>query len=206
MPTDVQRFERYSSERAAQKGEVAGAIGRIAGWTDAARCRQETWYPRRNGTPLASSLPCASSGSAATRGLSHEQVPVLVARDRFGATADSVLKATDAVTMAAALKPFVSTDMVLCTDGSKVLGAAARALGVEHHAVHLSAGIRVDGAWHVQNVNAYHSRLKNWVRQFNGVATRYLENYIGWFRTLDRKSSNSLQPPQWLALAMGAQA
>ena len=84
--------------------------------------------------------------------------------------------------------------MVLCTDGSKSLGAAARALGIEHHAVNLSAGIRVDGAWYVQNVNAYHSRLKTWVRQFNGVATRYLENYTGWFRTLDRKSSNSLNP------------
>ena len=65
---------------------------------------------------------------------------------------------------------------------------------------------RVNGAWHVQNVNAYHSRLKSWVRKFNGVATRYLENYLGWFRTLDRESHNHLKPAQWLALAMGSQA
>ena len=145
-------------------------------------------------------------GKAAKRGLSHEQVPVLVARDRSGVTADCILKATDAITMAAALKPFLSTDAVLCTDGSSALAAAARTLGVEHHAVNLSAGVRVDGAWHVQNVNAYHSRLKTWVRKFNGVATRYLENYLGWFRTLDRESLNPLKPAQWLASAMGNHA
>ncbi len=158
---------------------------------------------------MARTLPrkaCKRAGKAARHGLSHEQVPVLVARDHSGVTADCRLRATDAITLAAALKPFVSADVVLCTDGSSALTAAARTLGVEHHAVNLSAGVRVDGAWHVQNVNAYHSRLKTWVRKFNGVATRYLENYLGWFRTLDRKSPNSLKPVQWLALAMGRHA
>ena len=41
------------------------------------------------------------------------------------------------------------------------LAAVARDIGVEHHAVNLSAGIRVDSARHAQNVNAYHSRLKD---------------------------------------------
>ena len=145
-------------------------------------------------------------GKAAKRGLSHEQVPVLVARDRAGVTADCVLKATDAASLAKALKPFVPADLVLCSDGSAALAAAARQLGVEHHAINLSAGIRVDGAWHIQNVNAYHSRLKTWVRKFNGVATRYLANYLGWFRTMDRESALGLKPAQWLALAMGRHA
>ena len=145
-------------------------------------------------------------GKAAKRGLSHEQVPVLVARDRAGVTADCVLKATDATTLAAALKPFVPADLVLCSDGSGALAAAARQLGAEHHAINLSAGIRVDGPWHIQNVNAYHSCLKTWVRKFNGVATRYLANYLGWFRTMDRESPSRLKPPQWLLLAMGPHA
>jgi transposase-like protein len=145
-------------------------------------------------------------GKAAKRGLSQEQVAVLVARDRAGATADCVLKATDTTALVAALKPFVPTDIVLCTDGSGALAAAARQLGVEHHAVNLSAGVRVNGAWHIQNVNAYHSRLKTWVRKFNGVATRYLANYMGWFRTLDSKASDVMKPAQWIDLAMGGHA
>jgi transposase-like protein len=143
-------------------------------------------------------------GKATKRGLSHEQVPVLVARDRAGVTMDCVLKAMDMATLSAALKPFVDRDVVLCTDGSKALASAARKLGVEHHA--LSAGVRVDGAWHVQNVNAYHSRLKGWVYKFRGVATRYLANYLGWFRAIDRVQGNGPNPQQWLAMALGGSA
>ncbi len=145
-------------------------------------------------------------GKAAKRGLSQEQVAVLVARDRAGATMDCVLKAMDMATLSAALKPFVAKDLVLCTDGSKALAGAARELGVEHHAVNLSAGVRVDGAWHVQNVNAYHSRLKGWVYKFRGVATRYLDNYLGWFRALDRDPGNGPEPQQWLVMAIGGAA
>lgn len=53
-----------------------------------------------------------------------------------------------------------------------------------------SSGRHAVGAWHIQNVNAYHSRLKTGVRRFYGVATYYLENYLGWFRALDRMPRN----------------
>lgn len=42
------------------------------------------------------------------------------------------------------------------------------------------------GIWHVQNVNAYDSRLKGWMHRFHGVATKYLHYYLGWRRLLDR--------------------
>jgi hypothetical protein len=60
------------------------------------------------------------------------------------------------------------------------------------------------GAWHIQNVNAYHGRLKTWMRRFNGVATSYLENYLGWFRALDRSPRSPSQPAQLLCLALRA--
>ena len=31
----------------------------------------------------------------------------------------------------------------------------------------------------IQNVNANHSRFKQWLRRFSGVATSYLPNYLG---------------------------
>ncbi len=142
-------------------------------------------------------------GKAKKRGLSTEQIPVLVGRDRAGATVDSVLKAGDAVHVAAALKPVMSRDAILCTDGSRVLAAAAKSLGVVHRPVNLSAGIRVNGVYHVQNVNAYDSRLKGWMRRFNGVATKYLDSYLGWFRAIDRTTGGSLNPALLLAQAAG---
>jgi hypothetical protein len=39
--------------------------------------------------------------------------------------------------------------------------------------------------FHINNVNAYHGRLKEWLRRFHGVATKNLSNYLGWRRTLE---------------------
>lgn len=131
-----------------------------------------------------------------------EQVPVLVARDRSGVTLDCILKGKDSESLTAALKPFIVKDVVLCSDGSKAFAKAAKDLAVEHHALNQSSGVRVDGPWHIQNVNSYHSRLKGWVYHFRGVATCYLDSYLGWFSTFDRNSLKRLSPVQWLTLAL----
>jgi len=50
----------------------------------------------------------------------------------------------------------------------------------------VGTGIRVvEKVFQIQNVNAYHSRFKTWMRRFNGVATKYLPKYLGWHRWLD---------------------
>ena len=40
--------------------------------------------------------------------------------------------------------------------------------------------------FHIQNVNAYTSRLKDWLRPFKGVASWYLPNYLGWRRAIEQ--------------------
>jgi hypothetical protein len=37
---------------------------------------------------------------------------------------------------------------------------------------------------------------------FRGVATCYLDSYLGWFRTFDRNSLKRFSPVQWLTLAL----
>ncbi len=138
-------------------------------------------------------------GKATKRGLSDEQVPVLVARDRSGATADFILDVDDSDHIVPRLRPILAKDVILCTEGNSVMMAVGRKLGVEHHAVNVAAGVRVRGAWHVQNVNSYHSRLKGWMRQFRGVATKYLDSYLGWFRAIERSARAGLNPASLLA-------
>jgi transposase-like protein len=165
----------------------------------------ETFFLRSSkGQQVRSRKPRHRGGSAAKRGLSQEQEPVLVARDRSGATADFILERANKAQTVAALAPVLAGDAVLCTDCGGSLGAAARHLGVEHHALNISNGPRVQGAWHIQNVNAYHGRLKNWLRRFKGVASSYLASYLGWFRALDRSAQSPRQPAPFLALAIGA--
>ena len=107
----------------------------------------------------------------------------MIARDRAGHTADAVLPDLGAAAVAAALGPVIASDAVLCSDGAKAYAAFAAACGIRHEPVNLAAGIRVrDGAFHVQNVNAYHGRLKGWMARFKGVATCYVSSYLGWRR------------------------
>lgn len=141
-------------------------------------------------------------GKAAKRGTSAEQIPVLVVRDRDGATADFRLPGVSAEDIGPALKPLLAPDVVLCTDGASAYILVARHLGLTHHAVNLVRGIRVRGAYHIQNVNAYGSRLRQWLLRFHGVATAYLESYPGWRRMLERFGNNIL-PGMCLRAALG---
>jgi transposase-like protein len=121
--------------------------------------------------------PWKRGGSASQRGLSKEQVPVLVARDRSGGTADFILTADGKANIVAASKPILASDAILCTDGSSMLAAAAKAIGATHRPVTVSASQRVIASvYHIPNVNAYDSLLKNWIRRFHGVATKYLDS------------------------------
>jgi len=143
-------------------------------------------------------------GHARKRGLSAEHVPILVLRNRTGQTSDFVLEAANIQCVRPVLQTVLAEDAVLCTDGSNMLASVARELGIEHHAVNIFRGERTRGAWHIQNVNAYHGRFKEWLRRFKGIATSYLTHYLGWFRALDRNAQTGAQPAQLLALAVRA--
>jgi transposase-like protein len=147
--------------------------------------------------------PRKRGSKASKRGLSDEQIPVLICRDRAGSTTDFILEKDDRTHIYEALKPILATDTVLCTDGSRAMIGVARKMGLTHRPVNLAAGIRViAGVYHVQNVNAYGSRLKTWMRRFNGVATRHLGNYLGWRRYLDR-SNRLTSPAAFLSASLG---
>jgi transposase-like protein len=129
-----------------------------------------------------------------------ELVPVLIVRGRQGATGDAVLADLTTATISASLMPMLGQDALLCSDASRAYGAIARSAGIHHEPVNLAAGERVrDAVFHIQNVNAYDSRLKQWMQRFNGVATRYLDSYLGWRRMIERL--NSAISPQAILLA-----
>ena len=87
------------------------------------------------------------------------------------------------------LLPLLERQALLVTDANAIYRSLARKHGIAHQAVNLRAGgpLRSGsaGAIHVQNVNAYHQRLREWIARFHGVASRYLSNYVGWRRALD---------------------
>jgi len=130
-------------------------------------------------------------GKSAKRGLSAEQIPVIVARDRQGATTDAVLPKLNRVSIAAALDGAVTLANEFCCDGGTAIVAFARRAGIPAHVLPMPGKPNPkEPDFHINNVNAYHSRLKEWLCRFHGVATKNLPNYLGWRRTLEALGQN----------------
>jgi transposase-like protein len=131
-------------------------------------------------------------GKSAKRGLSAEQIPVIVARDRHGVTTDAVLPKLNRVSIAAALDGVITPANEFCCDGGTAIVAFARRAGIAAHILPMPGKPNPKAPdFHLNNVNAYHGRLKEWLRRFHGVATKNLPNYLGWRRTLEALGPNA---------------
>ena len=142
-------------------------------------------------------------GKAAKRGLSDEQIPVIVARDRTGATIDAVLPKLDRASITGALGGVITPANQFCCDGGRAIVAFAKKAGIPHHVLPAPGKPSPDAPdLHINNVNAYHGRLKEWMRRFHGVATKNLPNYLGWRRALEALGPQG-KPADWLLGAAG---
>ena len=81
---------------------------------------------------------------------------------------------------------FIHPSALLCTDTATNYKKFAKLKGLLHETVNERQKQRIKkGIYHIQHVNNSHSRLKAWMERFQGVATKYLDNYLYWFRWLD---------------------
>ena len=148
----------------------------------------ETLFPHsEKGSKTLTRPPRKRGMKAKKRGRSKEDwVPVLTVRDRGKNTYEAVLQSVTTDALHQELTGKLEKDSVLCSDGYKPYIALSAKNDLIHKRLDVAGGVKViDKVFHIQNVNAYHSRLKAWIRRFHGVATKYLEHYLGWFRYLD---------------------
>jgi len=131
-----------------------------------------------------------SRGSKATkRGISNEQVAVVVTQDRSGNQELAVVKkgriSKDDLDKTIGLK--IKKGSILCTDSHRSYTAFAKTKELEHHKIIANKGQRVvNKVYHVQNVNNTAKRLRGWMKVFNCVATKYLQNYLNWFIIIEK--------------------
>ena len=160
----------------------------------------ESFKGQRSGLPRKARK---RGGKSAKRGISAEQIPVLVARDRQGATTDAVLPKLNRASITAALGGIVTSANEFCCDGGTAIVAFARRAGIPTHILPMPGKPNPQAPdFHINNVNAYHSRLKEWLRPFHGVATKNLPNYLGWRRTLEALGQK-IMPEDFIFRAIG---
>ncbi|ANB57144.1 putative transposase [Anoxybacillus sp. B7M1] len=84
----------------------------------------------------------------------------------------------------------IDTSALLCTDTATNYKKFATMKGLQHEAINVRKGIYTKkGIYHIQHVNGYHTCLKKWINRFQGVETKYLDNYLFWhlFLELNKK-------------------
>lgn len=99
---------------------------------------------------------------------------------------------------------YIHSSALLCTDTATNYKKFAKITGLHHETVNERQKQRVKkGIYHIQHVNNFHNRLKKWMERFQGVATKYLDNYLCWFRWLDKEKNVAFEKrvEQMLVLA-----
>ena len=129
------------------------------------------------------------------------KIPVVVATDRKGNT---VLKVAGTGNlrreelrskMAGRFEP----KTILCSDGALVYKGLAQQEGIEHIiTAHLGRPIAKNKAYNIQAVNQLHKELKQFMAKFNGVSTKYLQNYMYWFMHTKKKIATNDRIKQWI--------
>lgn len=159
----------------------------------------ETFFPdSEKGSANMRRKPRRRGGASAKRGVNDEHVAVIVTRDRKStldltvATLGRIKKSDIEGAIGGRIK---KGKAVLCSDAHVSYKGFAMDHGLEHHALKGIIGQRVkQGVYHIQHVNSTHGRLKKWLDStFWGVSTKYLQQYLDWFRIKEQlKGSGDL--------------
>lgn len=137
------------------------------------------------GTKQTSRNPRKRGGSAKKKGISDEQVAVIVTADRVSEMDLTVacigrIKKMD---IQKAIGKKVTKQTILCSDSHVSYKGFAIDKKIEHHAIRANLKQFVkQKIYHVQHVNSIDSRMKKWLGyRFMGVSTKYLQKYMNWF-------------------------
>lgn len=114
------------------------------------------------------------------RGLSQEKVCVPCAVNRNGLSISKITNTGRVSTrdLHHIYDGRIKTNSTLVTDKMNSYVRFTNANGID--LVQLKTGKAKKGIYNIQHINSYHSQLKRFMRGFNGVSTKYLNNYLVW--------------------------
>ncbi len=134
-------------------------------------------------------------GASSKRGVNKDHVAVIVTQDRKSGLDLTVatmgrIKKSD---IQKAIGDRINTSQtILCSDAHVSYKGFAKDQNIEHHPLKGIIKQRVkDKIYHIQHVNSTHNRIKKWIdNAFWGVATKYLQQYLNWFKLKEQLKNN----------------
>lgn len=125
-------------------------------------------------------------GKSKKKGISNDQVAVIATADRAGQKDLTVatLGRLKKVDIATSIGERISDKTILCTDSHVSYKGFAKDNSIEHFSLRANIKEYVkENVYHIQHINSMHNRLKKWINdKFWGVSSKYLQQYLNWFR------------------------
>jgi transposase-like protein len=164
-----------------------GFPGKISGVVEA----DETFFLySEKGSRSLERKPRKRGGSASKKGVNSDHVTVMTAYERKTGTLSNTVVCKGRLTKKAIDKGvgkwLDKKHCILCSDSHLSFQAYAKINNIEIKPIFVRRKEYVfEKIYHIQNVNRIHGQLKNWIKQFNGIATKYLQNYLNYFRLIN---------------------
>ena len=137
--------------------------------------------------------PRKRGGKSKNGGYSNDQMCILAACDEDKNTVlryvgnGGITKASIYQTLGNLIRKQRKNQAIFVTDGNNSFLQFTRDKRLIHQKVVSNSKKFVNAqGFHLQAVNAIHHRLKRWLSKFNGVATKYIQNYLNFFRLWDK--------------------
>jgi transposase-like protein len=127
---------------------------------------------------------CPSSNSKEVIGKRAPKVYILTVRDRNGNTNDEIIGDYMFTNIPDSQLMKISKDVLLCSIQNDFYESISKKLDVVHAKLKHNE-VKRKKIIHIKNAYNFKEGLYDWIKRFKGVATKYLSNYLAWYRELD---------------------
>jgi len=137
-------------------------------------------------------------GYAGKSGINKDHVTVLSAYERGTGNSYNMVVCKGRITKKAihnGVGRYIDKpNSILCSDSHLSFQGYTRDQKIDHKCIFVRRKeFVVDKIYHIQNVNRIHKQLKEWMRKFNGVSTKYLQNYLNYYKIVISTQSQANQ-------------
>ena len=130
-------------------------------------------------------------------------ITILYCKDRSNNSKSIVLTEFTEKNIVKKISSLLTKDLLFCSDNDLVYHRFSKKTNLRHGFINIkNKEFEKKNVVHIRNVNRYYENYDLWRKRFRGVATKYLINYLSWFRTLD-EFSFKLKPSSVLLRAKG---
>jgi hypothetical protein len=116
---------------------------------------------------------------------------VLLSKDRASNVQDQIFTKLGIKSISDSLKLKLDKDILLCSENKELYKQISKNHRLRHGFIDRKRGEKLKkDIVHLNNIIKYKDNFTTWLEIFKGVATKYLVNYISWYRYFDSTNHN----------------